>query len=584
MPTSSTESSQNIRLRAENRLKECKITSEPFSFEEVQRVCHELQVHQIELELQNEELQHSNDELEGLKDRYFELYDMAPVGYLTLNEQGVIQEANLTVSAMLGVVRSDLIMKSMSQFIFSEDKDYYFQQRSRGIESGGLHAWEMRMVRADGSSFWAQLQGRTVHDGEYWITLADYTLRKQAELQLLESNRQLTLARKRAESANVANIAKSMFLANMSHEIRTPMNGVFGMAQLLELTELTQEQRKFVNILKVSGNNLVKVISDILDLSKIESQKIELEILEFDLQAEITDILAMLSLSAEEKGLQLSLLMDPDVPQLLKGDSFRLCQIISNLVNNAIKFTSEGSVSLHIRNSVENEQQTTLCFVVQDSGIGIAPDKLETIFEPFNQADNSTTRKFGGTGLGLTISRKLVELMGGALHVECPEGEGAKFWFEVVLDKQVVKRCYPAFGGGNELPRQMSATGKNIRILMVEDDLANQYGTMSILKHFGYYVDAANNGQEALDLLEENEYDLILMDCSMPVMNGYEATVVIRDLSSKVRNHTIPIIALTANTLREDRDKCLEVGMNDYLGKPVVIAELLSLIKKWAAV
>ena len=595
MSSSSPESPRNLRKRAENMLKVNGASHEPVvgeeampdtpSFEEVHRINHEMQVHQIELEMQIQELHRSKDELEALKNRYFDLYDMSPVSYLTLNEQGFIQDANLTVAAMIGVARTVLLNKLMSKFILSEDRDYYLQQRKLGIESGELHAWEMRMVRADGSTFWVHLQAKPVNNGEYWITLIDLTLRKQAELQLLENNRQLIQARERAESANEANIAKSLFLANMSHEIRTPMNGVIGMAQLLEMTELTQKQREYVNILKVSGSNLVKVISDILDLSKIESQNIELEIIDFDLQAEMAAVMTILTLSAGEKGLEISSLIDPDVPLLLKGDAFRLWQIIANLVNNAIKFTDKGFVSLHIRKNAENEQKTTLRFLVHDSGIGIAADKLETIFEPFNQADNSTTRSFGGTGLGLTISRKLVELMGGTLHVESEEGERTTFWFEVVLDKQVIAKAgYPVSGDEKGLSQPISPTGKNIRILMAEDDLANQFGTKSIIEHFGYQVDVANNGREALDLLEENEYALILMDCSMPVMNGYEATVIIRDQASKVRNHAIPIIALTANAQQGDRYKCLDVGMNDYLSKPILIPDLLAKVDKWTAI
>jgi two-component system CheB/CheR fusion protein len=251
---------------------------------------------------------------------------------------------------------------------------------------------------------------------------------------------------------------------------------------------------------------------------------------------------------------------------------------------NSIKFSANGSVSLHVRNIEENEQQTTLRFLVRDSGIGIAADKLETIFKPFTQSDNSISRNFGGTGLGLTISRSLIELMGGSIRVESVEGEGTSFWVEVALDKQVEKANYIVSGDEIELSLPSSPKGKNIRILLVEDDPANQFGVKSILEFSGYVVEIANNGKEALDLLEEKEFDLVLMDCSMPVMNGYDSTSIIRNPSSNVVNHEIPIIGLTGFAMQEDRDNCLAVGMNDYLSKPVMIPELLKKVDYWAAI
>jgi PAS domain S-box-containing protein len=696
----------SLRQRAEERFRErVTETSKTPSPAETTRLLHELQVHQIELEMQNEELRRTQEELEAERERYFDLYDLAPVGYLTIDANRQITEVNLTAATMLGVGRNELFHKPLSQFVSPEDQSSYYLGSKRLFDSGEMQNWDITLVRGDGFMFSANIQGRSTHTGEYRITFQDCSERILAEesrsliaaelsrekvllrglidsisdlifikdhdgvylacnkatvaftgvpetdqigrsdfdlfdhktaqfiaakdrevlgsgksvqteewmtshdgsivlLDMLKSpifgsdghvhglvgiGRDIT-ERKRIEeelirsreAAQVATIAKSQFLATMSHEIRTPMNGVTTILDLLLHSGLTPKQREYVELAKKSGSDLIYLLSDILDLSKIEADRLELEISTFELRPVIADIVGMLSPEAGGKGLELVSSIDSDVPEVFKGDRGRLRQILTNLISNAVKFTHKGSVTLHIENVSTEGESATLRFLVRDSGIGIPADKLEQIFETFTQADSSTTRKYGGTGLGLAICKRLTELLGGSIGVESSEGEGSTFWFTVVMEKQTERRdvksrvFQPDRTNRRDISTRPDAAN---RILLTEDDPTARKILPLLLENCGYRVDVAKDGMEALLALENNDYALVLMDCMMPEMSGYQVTTVIRNPASAVRRHDIPVIALTGNASQEDRDRCLAVGMNEHLPKPLIFDDLLALLQ-----
>ncbi len=390
------------------------------------------------------------------------------------------------------------------------------------------------------------------------------------ELKLLEEN--LRAAMLAAESANRA---KSEFLANMSHEIRTPMNGVLGMAHLLEMTSLTIEQREYIEALKLSGKNLLSVITDILDLSKIEAGKIIVESAEFSLHHCINDVVLMLKTVAYEKRLTLDLKLSKDIPILLVGDQLRIKQILLNLLGNAVKFTAQGHVTISTKIVEQQDNFVLLQIAVRDSGIGISPESLDTIFRPFIQEDGSFTRKYGGTGLGLTISLRLAELMGGTIRVESSPGVGS--CFTVTLP----------FSVGRDTANIQTAPSKTtvgwdgppLRILFAEDDQVNIKFGATLLKKWGLDVIVVEDGRECLTALEQGTFDLVLMDIQMPVMNGEEALREIRSKEQGTNNHQ-PVIAMTAYSMHGDMERFLGVGFDGYVAKPLITSDLVVEIKR----
>ena len=612
-----------------------------------------------------------------------------------------------TVRLMRDVKRTQNLPVIFVSAIYSED--YY---KIKGVESGAIDFITKPIVKEI-------LLGKV----KIFLDLYDQ------KIKLVESNQKLEQSVSQANelviNSDIANRAKSQFLSNMSHEIRTPMNGIIAAAGLLVDTKMNAEQIEYVDLIKTSADALLSIINDILDFSKIEAGKMELEELDFNLHSTLEDMNDNLAVRAHQKGLELNCVIDSDVPQLLNGDPGRLRQILINLIGNAIKFTKKGEIAINVNLINESENDATLQFSVRDTGIGIPPDKIHTLFDSFSQVDASTTRKFGGTGLGLAIAQQLTEKMGGKISVQSDNGNGATFQFiikfklqpgvdnkylliddtllraikharilgvddnatnrrvlemmfsswecnyDIVADgKSALKKLKKAvadknpfhivitdmqmpelngeelgkmikkeksfedtslvmmtslgargdvkrlekigfsayltkplkqsqlfdclmtilgyqqrndFGSAKMITRHTIAENRKTgsRLLLAEDNVVNQKVALRLLHKMGYRADAVADGKEALKSLAEIPYDLVLMDIQMPEMDGFEATSVIRSENSMVINHNIPIVAMTANAMKGDREKCLAAGMDDYISKPIYPEELAATLGKW---
>lgn len=495
----------------------------------------------------------------------------------------------------------DVVGKTDFDF-FPEELAAQYQQDERAIIHSGRPVLDREdlFTQPDGMQIW--LSTRRVpwrdHGGNVVGLVGmsqDVTERKRVQteleqyaLELREKNEKLRGA---LTAAREATRLKSQFLAKMSHEIRTPMNGVIGMIQLLLNTPLDGEQSEYAGFALRSAEALLRLLNDILDISKIEAGKLELENAPFDLMIALQDIVSLFAVRATAKNLRLECTVRPGVPRFVRGDEGRLRQILTNLLGNALKFTEHGGVILQVERTGESEGKVTVRFSVEDTGIGISSEQLPRLFQNFVQADSSTTRKFGGTGLGLAICKQLAEMMGGTIGAESEPGKGSKFWFTILFQQygEALPAATGKHGGhGGRIPLIPASAGPKpnpgasavaARILLAEDNHINQKVAVGILKKAGYQVDVVENGRKAVDALAVNYYDLVLMDVHMPVMDGYEATAEIRRLEGTGPH--IPIIALTANTMTGDREQCLEAGMDDFISKPISVDEICRTIAQW---
>jgi PAS domain S-box-containing protein len=666
--------------------------------------------------------------------KYRSLVEGARAIVLTWDTQGVITFINEYGERFFGYSRDELLGQNVMDTIVpkseSTGRDLEPLMEQIRLDPGAFKDNENENVTKDGRIAWVHWSNKALLDRDgrmIGITSVGYDVsaRRKAEDELRLVNIELKNLYERtkvlATEAEKANSAKSQFLANMSHEIRTPMNGVIGMTAMLLETDLTDEQRRYADTVRVSAESLLSLINDILDFSKIEAGKLELESYDFDVRELVDDIASMFAARSAAKGFEYIASVEPDVPDLLSGDAARLRQIMVNLSDNAVKFTASGEVSLRVSLESCIGDDIRVKVAVTDTGVGIAADKLDCIFDSFTQADASTTRQYGGSGLGLAIVRQLVRHMGGEVAVSSEVGKGSRFAFTVALrrsrtqDTEVGRqKIFPADIGGahilvvddNATNRDVFSTmlrawgavvdvaidapealrvlyaaldaGKNyravlidmqmpgmdgamlgqiirsdtrsqtiplvmltsagmlgegdrckalgfslcmskpvrqselfnnllgilrgtvavahasvkqdrivshgspsLRVLLVEDNISNQMVAQVMLKKLGLQADTVANGKEAVAAMTTRDYDLVLMDVQMPEMNGYEATAIIRDPASQVKNHRVPVIALTAHALTGDREKCIAAGMDDYLTKPMTVKSLQDMLAKW---
>jgi PAS domain S-box-containing protein len=546
-----------LRQLAEEQLKKMKNDNISFALEmDFVKQIHELQIHQLELQIQNEELIQSKERAELAEKKYRELYDSAPSGYLTLSREGNIMKLNDSASRMLHKEQSKLINNRFALFLSQETKGIFSWLIER-VHQNSLHDSCEAVLEISGfAPVCINIDAVASKDNQFYLlTIVDITKSKEADKALYQ-----------LKVANETIRFKQNFLANISHEMRTPLTGILGMIDILEQTSLTKAQQDYVNTLKHSGENLREIINQVLDYSKIEAGKIKTTPSMFSLSTLLAEMEIMQN-GRVKPDVQFRIIADPEIPALVYADNGRIRQVVNNLVSNALKFTTTGSVivSSQLMSSLPFSNQLLIKITVTDTGIGIPEEMRDKLFIPFSQIYDKDTREYEGTGLGLSICKELVMLLGGKLGVESESHKGSTFWFEfpVQITDAAVKTENPLVSPLN--------------ILYAEDKEINQKVVKLLLQSMGHKVTLANDGQQAINSYKPGAFDLILMDIQMPEMDGITATRKLKETFSNLP----PIIGLSANAFEGDREKYMAQGLDEYLTKPFNKKDFNDLITKF---
>ncbi|MBZ0200699.1 MAG: response regulator, partial [Ignavibacteriaceae bacterium] len=534
--------------------------------------------------------------------KYRSIFDNSAEGIFQTSTSGKFITVNTSLLKILGYETNEEILKiNLEKDIYqnSSDREKLIEELNRKKE---VTDYILNLKKKDGTGVTVKINDRLIEDeltGRVYFEGNMHDITAQVKLEEERDRNEHALRTEKirsdmlAKEAVKSNVIKSQFLANMSHEIRTPMNGVIGYLTLIENNSYKSEHelKQFLAGARTSAEALLEIINDILDISKIEAGRMELEDAEFNLIDVVNDSLSMLSARASEKSITLNKYIDDVTPVFVTGDALRVRQIFVNLLSNAVKFTETGSVNVHIKSKPIADVGTQIFAMVEDSGIGISEDKIQLLFKPFTQIDGSHTRKFGGTGLGLVICKQLTEMMGGEIVVKSEKGQGSKFYFTIKLKLPQNENSgitYKEFKTKAEPEKQVEtletlSANKPLRagykLLLVEDNEVNRKVAVRILSDSGFVVDQAEDGYNALEVVQTSNFDIVLMDVQMPGIDGYDTTRQIRSLGGKFR--TIPIIAITAHALKGDREKCLKAGMNDYITKPIRAAQLIKMLDFW---
>ncbi len=549
------------------------------SFDEIRRLNKNLELQNVELEKAFKELTAamrkvsiSKKIIQESERKYRNIFKNLIEGIFQMTIEGCFLSVNKSMAKYFGFESPAKMISSITNiaqqcYVHPEKRTEFDKIINEKKQISGME-WQFK--RKDGSLFWGSESVRAVRDADgellyYEGTLVDITERKAKEK-----------AQREREAAEAATQLKSEFLANMSHEIRTPMNAIIGLSDLALRTRLTGKQQDYLEKIVASSNSLLGIINDILDFSKIEAGKLDMEIKDFELADVYENVSSLISLKAAEKGLMLSMHIGGEsVPPRLMGDALRLGQVLTNLASNAVKFTQQGEVTITTDLVELFDEEVILRFTVSDTGIGMTQEQIDNLFQPFQQADSSITRKFGGTGLGLAISMQLVEMMGGVIQVESEPKVGSRFFFTARLGKSTTTAPLHSDMVSIE---QASALLEGSHILLVDDNEVNMQVGRELLMQVGVKVTEATNGREAVNIVEKEKFDAVLMDLQMPVMDGLTAA---REIRKGPALKELPILAMTADAMAGDREKCLTAGMNDHIAKPIKPTLLYDTLVRW---